>query len=347
MNWYYLNNGQQVGPLPEADFRNLVASGVVTNQTLVWHEGLPEWKAYGAVASATTPSAGDVACAECGRVLPVTDAVQIGAAVVCADCKPIFLQKLQEGVATGASGRGTATLDEVLSRDYDVPIGEAARTGWELVKANLGIMIGATILVWLIVLACGIVPFVGGIAQLVLQGPLMGGLYLFYLAYLRGGRATVGDAFSGFRIGFANLMLTHIVSSLLAGVCFIPAGILFVISIVVQSGSRSFEFGGLLIAAIVLGIFGFIAMVYLQVSWIFALPLAADKQLGFWQAMQVSRKVVGKHWWGIFGLVFVTGLVVLLGVLVCGVGVLVAGPVAGLMLLHQYNRIFGDLRPQA
>ena len=38
------------------------------------------------------------ACAECGQTVPATDMIHVGEVSVCAACKPIFLQKLAEGV---------------------------------------------------------------------------------------------------------------------------------------------------------------------------------------------------------------------------------------------------------
>src|SRR5581483_621984 len=35
---------------------------------------------------------------------------------------------------------------------------------------------------------------------------------------------------------------------------------------------------------------------YLFVAWSFAIPLVADKQLGFWDAMELSRQVATRHW---------------------------------------------------
>jgi uncharacterized RDD family membrane protein YckC len=42
-------------------------------------------------------------CRECGQKLPAEEMIQHGSAWVCAKCKPVFLQKLQEGVSV-ASG---------------------------------------------------------------------------------------------------------------------------------------------------------------------------------------------------------------------------------------------------
>ncbi|MDD4871567.1 MAG: DUF975 family protein [Kiritimatiellae bacterium] len=43
MQWYYADQGKSVGPVSEVEFQNLVSSGKITPQTLVWHEGMPEW----------------------------------------------------------------------------------------------------------------------------------------------------------------------------------------------------------------------------------------------------------------------------------------------------------------
>jgi uncharacterized membrane protein len=77
------------------------------------------------------------------------------------------------------------------------------------------------------------------------------------------------------------------------------------------------------------------------VAWAFAFPLVIDKKLGFWEAMELSRKVVSRHWWVLFGLLLVNVLVILLGLLACCVGVYVAQPVALGALAYAYEDIFG------
>jgi uncharacterized RDD family membrane protein YckC len=127
MNWYYANAGQQVGPVSESDFDGLVRAGTVKADTLVWREGMANWQAYGTVvagpgataaspdgasasvagaavaataASGLTAPAGGFVCAECGRAFPPDEVIRYGTVAVCASCKPIFLQKLREGVAS-------------------------------------------------------------------------------------------------------------------------------------------------------------------------------------------------------------------------------------------------------
>ncbi len=46
MQWFYADQGKSIGPVEENEFQNLVASGKITPNTLVWHDGMPEWVKY-------------------------------------------------------------------------------------------------------------------------------------------------------------------------------------------------------------------------------------------------------------------------------------------------------------
>src|ERR1700761_9524491 len=48
-SWYFAANGQQQGPYPEAQFRDLIARGAVNAQTMVWSEGMAGWQRAGDV----------------------------------------------------------------------------------------------------------------------------------------------------------------------------------------------------------------------------------------------------------------------------------------------------------
>jgi uncharacterized RDD family membrane protein YckC len=111
MNWHYAENGRQIGPVTDGQLLELFQSGKITADTLVWHEGMPDWTTYHQAtaghplspepppmpANAPAPGPGEVVCAECGRMFPADETVRMGKASVCAACKPIFLQKLSEG----------------------------------------------------------------------------------------------------------------------------------------------------------------------------------------------------------------------------------------------------------
>lgn len=115
MNWHYVDQGQQAGPVTGAQLLQLFQSGKVTADTLVWREGMADWVPYRQASSELVPdstaqpqpgpavpsinplSPSEVVCAECGKNFPVGDTIRIGKASVCANCKPVALQKLSEG----------------------------------------------------------------------------------------------------------------------------------------------------------------------------------------------------------------------------------------------------------
>jgi hypothetical protein len=60
-SWFYASNGQQQGPYPDAQLRELIARGAVTADTLVWSEGMAGWQRAaeipGLFGSASSPPA--------------------------------------------------------------------------------------------------------------------------------------------------------------------------------------------------------------------------------------------------------------------------------------------------
>lgn len=108
MNWYYVSDNEQKGPVADSDFERLVQDGVVNSATLVWREGLAEWQPYREL-SATPPPPGvglsqpAVACSVCQQTFPLEQTIRLDNNYVCAGCKPVAMQKLREGVANSTA----------------------------------------------------------------------------------------------------------------------------------------------------------------------------------------------------------------------------------------------------
>ena len=114
MNWYYVEAGQQAGPVDDAQLQELLGSGKIQQETLVWREGMGNWQPYREAvgggtpflrtsAVAAVPTASEAVCAECGRIFNTQEMIRYDDAQVCAGCKPVFMQKLAEGVKVGAA----------------------------------------------------------------------------------------------------------------------------------------------------------------------------------------------------------------------------------------------------
>lgn len=49
MDKYYFDGQKSVGPISEEDFTKLVNQGTITNETLIWSSGMPNWIKYGEI----------------------------------------------------------------------------------------------------------------------------------------------------------------------------------------------------------------------------------------------------------------------------------------------------------
>lgn len=355
MSWYYAVGQEQKGPVTDEQLEALAKDGVVTDDTLVWRDGLANWQAYrevrggAAVAAPVAAAAGGVVCAQCGQTFTADQVVRFGDQFVCGACKPVFVQRMREG-ASAAPRAGSISADQLAQRDYEVGVGKHLGRGWNLFKEQTGSLIGATVLVYLVLLVVNVIPYLGSLLGLILNGALLGGLYAFYLKKLRNEAAVVGDAFSGFGPRFTQLMLTQIVTGILSGLCIVPGVMVLVFGLIASGafgsgGGTTAMSAGVAVVGGLLTFIGFLGMVYLSVSWIFALLLVVDKKLDFSKAMSLSRRMVGKHFFGVLWLMIVIGLLSLLGMLACLVGLLVTGPVAFMAIVSLYEEIFRDLAP--
>jgi uncharacterized RDD family membrane protein YckC len=144
MNWYYADGEEQTGPVEQAEFDALVQGGKVSPNTQVWHDGMPAWARYGELATASVTAtatlapiagAGTHPCAECGNTFPESEMIAFENAWVCAACKPVFVQKLKEGVAPAGVMNYAGFWIRFLARFIDGII-------IEIVSFCLGLIIG-------------------------------------------------------------------------------------------------------------------------------------------------------------------------------------------------------------
>ena len=220
--------------------------------------------------------------------------------------------------------------------DYDLDIGGCFSRGWELVKNNFWPTVGVTALV--VIIMGGINQIVGLLTRPAMNGMILqhqvtpgavlvivlstvvsapiytiftAGLLKYYLMLIRGEGAQIGDAFSGFGPSIGQLALLSVVQMIL-----MLLGILLCV----------------------------IPGIYLSVAWYFAMPLVIDRRMNFWAAMELSRKMVTRHWFMIFAFLIVYGLLVIAGLIACCVGIFVTMPIGFAALMYAYETIFSRLQ---
>jgi hypothetical protein len=106
MNWYYAQGDERKGPVTEAEFDALVATGTITENSLVWKEGMANWaplkqvRPAGADGEAAPP--GWIRCSATGRYFPPEQIVYIDGKPYSAAAKSSVMQGLlQTGSISG------------------------------------------------------------------------------------------------------------------------------------------------------------------------------------------------------------------------------------------------------
>jgi len=80
--------------------------------------------------------------------------------------------------------------------------------------------------------------------------------------------------------------------------------------------------------------------IYLWVAWTFALPLVIDKRMGFWDAMELSRKKIHEHWWNMAWLLLICVFINVGGTLLCFIGIFFTLPLTMLAITYAYDDVF-------
>lgn len=81
--------------------------------------------------------------------------------------------------------------------------------------------------------------------------------------------------------------------------------------------------------------------IYLWVGYSMTLPLMLDRNLGPWEAMEVSRRTIHKVWWQVFGLCLLMGLILFVSAIPLGIGLIWTVPMSVMLYGVVYRYLFG------
>jgi len=216
-----------------------------------------------------------------------------------------------EDVATAAAGHSAelppgaspdAIAQRMIARAVPLDIGGCYERSWNLLKANFWPLVGVNALIVGLETLLSL-NHLGSFAGMLLGAVFEGGLYYYILKRVRGQPTEVGDAFAGFSRALVPLILTGVVMALL-----ICAGLVLLV----------------------------LPGIYLYVAYKFADLLVIDRGLGFWPALEVSRRVITAQWWRVLGLLLLAIPFALLGMAALGVGLFVVLPLITGALVYAY-----------
>jgi hypothetical protein len=309
-------DGKEYGPASAEQLRGWIKAGRANLETQARSAGTDEWRRLGDFAEFSAPDAPP----------------PLGAAPALSAPAPY------------AGPTDTASVAaELIARADKIDVFGCLDRSFQLWKNNFFPLVGVTLLVLVAQMALGMIPILGSIAGLFLNGVFYGGLYYYYIGKLRGEHRELGDAFAGFSKAFVPLMLASLITAALTiAIMMICAGPLFIslVKAAIESGHTNtlpdLQFSPLSIAGLIIGV---IAVFYLSVGWAFTFALVIDKGLGPWTAMEVSRRVVTKQWFRVFAVVFLGAILTLLGLLGLIIGIFFTMPLIFGAILSAYETL--------
>lgn len=235
------------------------------------------------------------------------------------------------------------SLDTLQTTHPTFSIGKAISDGWSFVSSSLGYYILGGILAVLIGGAAGIIPFIGSMANNFIISPcfVASAIYITWGISKKTAWTDFGDIFKGF-----NYLLPIALSSLLQSVAMGILVILFFFNylpqltdlfdqlkdpynfdnntIVIQTGFSQF-----INTETVLLFLGLVlSLLILAAIWAFTTHFIVIYKLQAWPAMEMSRKIATHNLLQLVGLFFILGLIILVSILPCGIGLLFSLPLS-------------------
>ena len=219
---------------------------------------------------------------------------------------------------------------------------------WEMIKPNYWLFFGISILTYILI-AC--IPCL----NVILMGPVMGGVYYTAFRAMRGEPVDFGMMFKGFE-RFVPLMAVGLVQSIPSIIYqFFDLSIRFS-NIGIQSilegrggqadGTGVAIAGGYFAVIIVVSVILVIVSILWGISFVFAVPIMVENEnIGIMDALKLSARAAWSNVGGIIVLAILSGLIFFVGILALCIGWLFALPVIWVSWAFAYRQVFPDLGP--
>jgi uncharacterized membrane protein len=216
---------------------------------------------------------------------------------------------------------------------------ECVKEGWQLIREKYWMMVAITAVGLLL---RSVAPF--GL----LIGPMMCGIYLSLFALMRGNQIDLGTLFKGFDY-FLQSLIASLIQMLPIVLLAIPIVLLVFGGMIagVGLGSGNHESAapavGVMIAVfLTVAICVVTVVLAVGILFMFSYPLIVDRKLSGIDACKTSAKAGMANVSGLIGLLILTSLMGLAGVLVCYVGLFFVMPVNFAAVAVAYRRVFPE-----
>ena len=318
MDWYYAINGQRVGPVSESNFAQLVANGVITEDTLVWRKGMAQWVRWDAIAPTVE--------------LPAAERIST---------TPGLTGEAAPEAEAEADTTETWTTDEFWAQLEDKPfvtsIGGCLGRAWNVYRSAFWPCLGVTALAYLILIVVGFIPLVGFLSVFFVTPQITAGLYWYFVQRMRGESPGVETLFMGFqqrlmplaKLGVAQLAIAFVPLSMMM-MLMGSMGLLDAENPPEIDGTTAL-WGGAGLAGLVL------LMMWVYLRLMLAHIILMDLNSGVREALKLSWRIVGRKIWTAIGLIILMMLLAIAGTLALFVGLLLVMPMYSALFAQLYE----------
>jgi hypothetical protein len=217
----------------------------------------------------------------------------------------------------------SAKIQRIIDENYELRIGDYIGQGFNLVGRNVGGFIGYILLFLLIAVVLAFIPIIGSLASWIISPALSIGPYIVANKLDRNEPTEFSDFFRGFD-KIWPLFLTSLLTGLIIVLAALPG-----IIVIFSSGFDILSYPEMNMSPTTLWIgilLTLIPAVYLGVSYTFAPMFVWFYDMDAWQAMEASRKIVGKQWLMMLVFLIAVGLIAAAGLILLVVGILFTAP---------------------
>lgn len=206
---------------------------------------------------------------------------------------------------------------------------ECFKEGWELIKSDYWILFAISLVGMLI----------GGFSMYILLGAMLCGIYYCFLQKIDTGTVSFDDLWKGFGYFLPGLIVTLLVvipTFFIYGIIYIP----IILAATMGSKLSPDEFTALFVGAAAVELVLAFIMVCLHTLLLFTFPLIVDRNMSALQSIKLSAGAVWNNLSGVAGLIGVSILLMIPGILTCGLGIYFLIPIMLAGFLVAYRKVF-------
>jgi hypothetical protein len=233
-------------------------------------------------------------------------------------------------------------MQEFQFRRGAISATECVSEGLELIKPNYWLFFGMVVVELVILFVINFVPYIGGLLNAVMAGPLLCGIYIAMLMQARGERVDFSMMFEGFSRFLPAFLVTLIPALPWLGLPFVMISFGTSAAVIPDGGNSSPVMPAAMLSLVLFFLVAFVIAIALHILVFFALQLIADRNLGIGDAVKLSFSAASGNLGGIFLLMLLEGLMLFAGVLVFCFGFLFVLPIVYAANVAAYRHVFPD-----